>query len=90
MNNKEAGEVRLCAVIPTYNNAGTILDVVKGVLRQLPDVVVVIDGSTDRTDELLAEAELPVRVVRNERNRGKGWRCNAGSGPPAWLGSPTP
>lgn len=72
MNNKEAGEVRICAVIPTYNNAGTILNVVKGVLRQLPDVVVVIDGSTDRTDELLARAGLPVRVVRNERNRGKG------------------
>lgn len=89
MNNKEAGEVRICAVIPTYNNAGTILDVVKGVLRQLPDVVVVIDGSTARTNSSPGRGS-PCAWSATNGTAVKGWRCNAGSGPPAWPGSPTP
>ena len=34
----------VCVVIPTYNNAGTILDVVRRSLEQCDDVIVVCDG----------------------------------------------
>ncbi len=69
---KRLDEPRFCAVIPTYNNAGTLLDVVRRTHAQLPDIVVVDDGSTDRTAELLAASPVPVRVVSHARNQGKG------------------
>ena len=71
-------EPRFCAVIPTYNNAGTILDVIRRTYAQLPDLVVVNDGSTDRTAELLAESPVPLTVVSYGRNRGKGYALREG------------
>jgi glycosyltransferase involved in cell wall biosynthesis len=56
-------------VIPAYNEAATIRELVESVLRIVPDVVVVDDGSSDLTGEQLAG--LPVTVLRNERNLGK-------------------
>lgn len=75
---KIAVAVRFCAVIPTYNNAGTLLDVVRRTHAQLPDIVVVDDGSTDRTAELLAASPVPVTVVSCGRNRGKGHALREG------------
>lgn len=63
---------RFCAVIPTYNNAGTLLDVVQRTYAQLTDIVVVDDGSTDDTAARLAASPVPVTVVCCGRNRGKG------------------
>lgn len=71
-------EPRFCAVIPTYNNAGTILDVIRRTYAQLPDLVVVNDGSTDRTAELLAESPVPLTIVSYGRNRGKGYALREG------------
>lgn len=77
-NDKERVTPRFCAVIPTYNNAGTLLDVVRRTHALLPDIVVVDDGSTDRTAELLAASLVPVTVVSGERNRGKGHALREG------------
>ena len=38
-----------CTVIPTYNNARTVADIVKRTLAVCPHVIVVNDGSTDDT-----------------------------------------
>ena len=62
----------ICALIPTYNNAGTIVDVLRRVHEQLRDIIVVDDGCTDRTPQLLASLDFPVTVVRHEHNQGKG------------------
>ena len=56
-------------VIPAYNEAATIRELAERVLKIVPDVVVVDDGSSDSTGEQLAG--LPVVVLRNERNLGK-------------------
>jgi glycosyltransferase involved in cell wall biosynthesis len=78
------------AVIPAYQCAVTIGEVVKGVLRHLARVVVVDDGSTDGTGE--AAAAAGAEVIRNPRNRGKGHALRRGltavlTGPrPAALG----
>ena len=56
-------------VIPAYNEAATIRELVESVLKIVPDVVVVDDGSSDSTSEQLAG--LPVTLLRNERNLGK-------------------
>ena len=66
----------ICAVIPTYNNGRTVADVVRGVLRQGLPVLVVDDGSTDDTAQQLEG--LDIKVLRHERNRGKGRALKTG------------
>ena len=65
-------QLHICALIPTYNNAGTILDVVRRTHAFLRDIIVVNDGCTDDTLSLLGTLDFPVTVVTHERNRGKG------------------
>ena len=66
----------ICAVIPTYNNVGTVADVVRGVLRQGLPVLVVDDGSDDGTAEKLEG--LDIKVLRHPRNLGKGRALRTG------------
>ncbi|MDR1980858.1 MAG: DUF2062 domain-containing protein [Tannerellaceae bacterium] len=64
-------------VIPTYNNAGTLGNVLEDVLSYGLPVIVVNDGSTDRTAEVLEEFP-EVRVVSYPENRGKGFALRTG------------
>ena len=57
------------AVIPAYNEAGTIHVVAAQTLKYLDRVLVVDDGSADQTVDCLRE--LPVTVLRHPRNLGK-------------------
>lgn len=57
------------ALIPACNEAATIRDLVERVLKIVPNVVVVDDGSTDATAAQLED--LPVALLRNQRNLGK-------------------
>jgi glycosyltransferase involved in cell wall biosynthesis len=68
---------RLAAVIPAFNEAGTIRDVAARTLRHVSEVVIVDDGSTDGTGAALAG--LPVTLIRNERNRGKAFSIARGA-----------
>ncbi len=72
------GRKDICVVMPTYRNAGTVLDVVRRVLAQDLPVIVVNDGSPDDTGRLLAESGLPLTVLTHERNRGKGVALRTG------------
>jgi len=59
-----------CAVvIPAFNEAATIRALVKRVLLQVEQVIVVDDGSTDETRAELAD--LDVTVLNNAQNSGK-------------------
>ena len=66
----------ICAVIPTYENGGTVAGVVQGVLAQGLPVIVVDDGSTDGTESRLEG--LGIRYLRHARNRGKGRALRTG------------
>lgn len=68
----------ICALIPTYNNAGTILDVVRRTHAQLRDIIVVVDGCTDDTLALLGTLEFPITIVSYPKNKGKGGALVAG------------
>jgi glycosyltransferase involved in cell wall biosynthesis len=69
-------------VIPTYDRAGTILRAVGSALGQTHrdlEVVVVDDGGSDRTPELLAGLGDPrLRLLRHECNRGAAAARNTG------------
>ncbi|MDD5740229.1 MAG: glycosyltransferase family 2 protein [Candidatus Peribacteraceae bacterium] len=62
--------MRKIAVIPAYNEERTIESVVRGVQEYVDIVLVVDDGSTDRTP-LLAEA-AGAKVIRHVENSGSG------------------
>lgn len=64
--------MRLCVIIPTYNNAGTLKQVVDGVCDYCRDIIVVNDGSTDATSDILLQLPETVDVVSYEQNKGKG------------------
>lgn len=68
----------ICVIIPTYNNAGTLARVLTDVLEYAPDVIVVNDGSTDNTAEVLREFKDRVDIVSYPRNRGKGYALKTG------------
>ncbi len=65
---------RFCAVVPTYDNPLTIRAVVERIRARVPDVIVVDDASGPAGREAVAALERDglARVVRRERNGGKG------------------
>ena len=67
----------VCVVIPTYNNAGTLRDVVSETLRYCSDVIVVNDGSTDATSGILSSIE-GIDIVSYPDNQGKGTALKRG------------
>ena len=71
----------LSLVLPAYNEEDNIAYVTREALATLPrftdrfDIIVVDDGSRDRTAEIVADVarqDQRVRLVRHERNRGYG------------------
>ncbi len=78
-------QLKACVLIPTYNNAGTLADVVKNVLAYCPDVIVVNDGSTDNTAEILKQFPQ-VHAVNYTPNKGKGMALRTGIKEAAKLG----
>ncbi|MCR5394002.1 MAG: glycosyltransferase [Bacteroidales bacterium] len=69
---------RTCAIVPTYNNAGTVCDVVRRMQPYIADIIVVNDGSTDDTAQLLQSLGSTIEVVDYGRNRGKGYALRRG------------
>jgi dolichol-phosphate mannosyltransferase len=63
--------MRTLTAIPVYNEAGHVRDVLAAARRYSPEILVVNDGSTDGTAELLA-AEPGILRVDHPRNQGYG------------------
>ncbi len=70
--------LKICALIPTFNNAGTIIDVVKRTHNQLNDIIVVVDGSTDNTLNSLETLDFSVNIISYPKNHGKGYALKQG------------
>ena len=73
----------LSVVMPVFNEAATVADVIKTVLAQRPvqQLVIVDDASTDGTWEKLqplAQNEPRIKLVRHEANQGKGAALRTG------------
>jgi len=75
----------ICIVVPTYNNAATLTKVVADIRAHGYDLLVVNDGSTDSTPQLLerlkqeaAVGKSPLHIISYPKNRGKGYAlCQA-------------
>ena len=61
---------RWCVLIPCLNEEAAIQSVVESVLALGAPVIVIDDGSDDRTPEIVAE--LPVTLLRHSERHGKG------------------
>lgn len=71
-------QMKVCTVMPTYNNGGTLHDMVERVLAYCADVIVVNDGCTDNSAEILASFGNAITVVDYDKNRGKGFALKQG------------
>ena len=63
--------MHVLTAIPVYNEERHLEGVLREVRRYSPEILVVDDGSTDRTPELLARQE-GIRVLTHPHNRGYG------------------
>src|SRR5690606_41767483 len=63
--------LKCCVIIPTYNNYKTLQKVIEGVLVYTENVIVVNDGSTDSTSEILANFPQ-IQQIQIAKNKGKG------------------
>jgi glycosyltransferase involved in cell wall biosynthesis len=66
--------VRVAAVVPAFNEAGTVASVVTGLQDAVTRVVVVDDGSTDGTAIVAREAGADVLVHASNRGKGRAVR----------------
>jgi len=86
MSDTETGreEPYLSLVIPVYNGAAYVAHSIETALRFLDrqgypfELIVVDDGSADGTRAALAPHESRLRVLANDRNRGKGHAVRRG------------
>src|SRR5690606_4446447 len=72
---RRSSDLCLTVVVPCFNEVATVEAVVRRVVASpwTAEVIVVDDGSTDGTREVLARIDHPkVRVLLQDRNRGKG------------------
>lgn len=70
-------DLRVCVIIPTYNNAATIATVITDVLKYTGNIVVVNDGSTDDTENVIG-AFKGITIESYQPNRGKGMALRRG------------
>lgn len=70
-------EKKCCVIIPTYNNHQTIEHVINSVLEYTDQLIVVNDGSTDNTSEILNQF-TQIDQVTYPKNKGKGYALRQG------------
>lgn len=63
-------EKKICVLIPTYNNEKTLKRVIDGVLEYTENIIVINDGSTDSTLQILEK--YSITIIDLSENRGKG------------------
>jgi glycosyltransferase involved in cell wall biosynthesis len=66
-----------CIIIPTYNNASTLSRVIQEVKQYADDIIIIDDGSTDTTAEILGKVS-GIHVIDYRINKGKGFALKTG------------
>lgn len=77
-------DIHLSVVIPAYNEESRLKTSLERIVEYLSsqdyrsEILLVDDGSTDRTVEVAQEVAPEIRIIRNDRNRGKGYSVRHG------------
>lgn len=71
-------KLKWCVIVPTYNNAGTLRQVLDSILAHSDSVIVVNDGSFDNTSEILLSFGDRIDVISLPQNQGKGVALRTG------------
>jgi 3-hydroxymyristoyl/3-hydroxydecanoyl-(acyl carrier protein) dehydratase len=71
-------QLRLCVIIPTYNNGETLTGVLHQTLQYTRSVIVVNDGATDRTASELKRFAEKIDIISHTPNKGKGYALKRG------------
>lgn len=74
---QEFDSLKACVLIPTYNNAPMLAAVIEDVLHYTCNIIVVNDGSTDHTREILKQFPQ-ITVGSYTPNKGKGVALQTG------------
>jgi glycosyltransferase involved in cell wall biosynthesis len=69
--------MKVCVIVPTYNNCKTLKRVLDSVLQYTSNIIIVNDGSTDDTSKILENYPQLVQLHFPE-NSGKGMALRAG------------
>ncbi|WP_456439656.1 DUF2062 domain-containing protein [Psychroserpens sp.] len=75
--NQKISDLKVCVLIPTYNNNLTLKRVIDGVLQFTQHIIVVNDGSTDSTSKIL-EGYSNLEQIHFTENKGKGQALRSG------------
>jgi len=74
--------MRLSVIMPVFNESNTLREIIERVLamQMVSELLIVDDGSTDGTRELLQDLELHsrIRVILKQKNEGKGSAVSIG------------
>ena len=73
------GSYRICAVIPFYNNAGTVDDIAARTRNFVPYIILVNDGSTDGSEQRIRNRSGQI-ILHHCTNSGKGAAIKTGAG----------
>jgi len=68
----------ICVVIPSYNNGKTLYNIINELLKYTNNIIVVNDGSTDDSEEMLKVYAGRIKMISYARNRGKGYALSKG------------
>jgi glycosyltransferase involved in cell wall biosynthesis len=74
---KKLDDLKICVLLPTYNNASTLESVISDVKSYTDNIVVVDDGSTDNTARILTHFPA-IQSITITPNRGKGMALRKG------------
>jgi len=69
----ELKQMGICVIVPTYNNHKTVNRVIESVLEYTDDLIVVNDGATDNTPDILKEFGDRIYLISYAPNKGKGY-----------------
>jgi glycosyltransferase involved in cell wall biosynthesis len=73
MDGAPADKPRVAVIIPAHNESRHIAGVLAAIPREVSDIIVVDDASTDDTAEIVRHSrDVRVSLVRHERNQGVG------------------
>lgn len=74
---EDYSSMRICVLIPTYNNAKTLGKTIEDVANFTSNILVINDGSTDETETVI-NAYPFLKSISYANNKGKGWAIREG------------